>query len=197
MREVLVFGEDVAHEIVLVGLLKRLAAEMGMNLRITVRSSTGGHGPMIKELTTLLRELAAGQTKIPDLVIVGHDANCKGYRDCQKSLAEELKDFGQLPKVFALPDPHIERWLLDDSAAFKKVLGQGCAPAKEKCDRDRYKQLLIQAVRDAGLRPLQGGLEHAEDIIKELDLTRAEKADKSLNHFLGDARSAMRQWQGS
>ncbi len=194
MGEVLVFGEDVAHEIVLVGLLKRLAEDLKMELRIMVRSSTGGHGLMIKELKTLLRELEVGQTRSPDLVVVGRDANCKGYQDCKRSLEVEMKGFMQLPMVFALPDPHIERWLLDDSAAFKKVLGQGCALAKEKCDRDRYKKLLDQAVRDAGLRPLQGGLEHAEDIIKELDLARAEKVDKSLSHFLGDARRALRQW---
>src|SRR3989442_1508810 len=134
MRDVVIFGEDVAHEIVLVALVKRLATEMGVDVRLTVRSSTGGHGTMVNELEQLLRELKTGQTALPDLVVVGRDANCQGYQECRKSLEEGLKNLVMPPRVFALPDPHIERWLLDDSAAFKKVLGHGCAAAKAKCD---------------------------------------------------------------
>ena len=50
--------------------------------------------------------------------------------------------------IYAIPDPHIERWLLLDSAAFKKVLDKGCSAPTQKCERGLYKRLLLQAVRN-------------------------------------------------
>jgi hypothetical protein len=55
-----------------------------------------------------------------------------------------------------VPDPHIERWLLLDSQAFKEVLHRGCSAPDQKCDRDRYKLLLDEAVRAAEVEPLLG-----------------------------------------
>src|SRR5258708_630908 len=116
MRDVVIFGEDVAHEIVLVALTNRLADEVGLDVKVTVRSSTGGHGLMVNELSQFLRVLAEGRTSMPDLIIVGRDANCQGYQQCRKSLEAALSTHVLPARVFALPDPHIERWLLDDSA---------------------------------------------------------------------------------
>ncbi|MFO0965138.1 MAG: hypothetical protein U0793_06075 [Gemmataceae bacterium] len=189
MHEAIVFGEDVGHEIVLVGLMKRLADEAGVELTVRVRSASGGHGKMLAEVSRFLHLLRKAKERSPDLVVVGRDANCQGYGGCRKSL-ESATGEGPCPIVYALPDPHIERWLLSDGGAFRKVVGRGCTPPREKCDRDRYKKLLNQAVRDAGLQPLQGGLEYAEEIVRTMDLSAGGR-DKSLQHFLTDARAAL------
>ncbi len=96
--------------------------------------------------------------------------------------------------VCAIPDPHIERWLLIGSAAFKAVLGKGCAAPDYKCERDRYKKLLIQAIRDAGLSPLLGGMEHAEDIVNAMDLERMEQADDSLGKLIKALHKKFKEW---
>ncbi len=59
--------------------------------------------------------------------------------------------------IYAIPDPHLERWLLLDSAAFKHVLGRGCSAPDQKCEKERYKQLLIQAILEAGLKTSREG----------------------------------------
>ena len=94
-----------------------------------------------------------------------------------------------------MPDPHIERWLLLDSGAFKKVLGKGCSAPDQKCNRDLYKQRYAQSIYAAGLTPLFGGLEHAPNIVSEMNLARAASRDKSFRHFLRDLRAALKAWQ--
>jgi hypothetical protein len=99
----------------------------------------------------------------------------------------------------AVPDPHIERWLLLDSAAFKAVLGRGCEAPDFKCDRDRYKKLLAQAVSKAGITPLIGGLEHARDIVDSMDFTRMtrKEGDKVLGQFLQELQKVFKDWSRS
>ena len=92
--------------------------------------------------------------------------------------------------VKAIPDPHIERWLLLDGAAFKRVFGRGCQAPDLKCDRDRYKDLLIDSIEQAGVIPSTGGIEFAADIIKNLDLRRASR-DPSFRRFVESLRQAL------
>ena len=77
---------------------------------------------------------------------MGRDANCQGYLKRRQEL-EPAVEYCGCKVVYAIPDPHIERWLLLDSAAFKAVLGRGCDAPKQKCERKRYKRLLLDAVR--------------------------------------------------
>ena len=42
-----------------------------------------------------------------------------------------------------VPNPHVERWLLLDGAAFKAAVGHGCDAPDQKCDRGRYKERLL------------------------------------------------------
>jgi hypothetical protein len=193
MPKVLVFGEDYAHEVILRTLLERLAAEYHMRIEIQIRSASGGHGRMMRELREFMGELQRGRIPLPDLFIVARDANCLGYAARVKEIATEVEGY-QGWVVSAVPDPHIERWLLIDSRAFRQVLGRGCRAPDQKCDRDRYKHLLAEAVRGAGLEPLLGGLEFAEDIMRVMHLGRAERSDRSLAHLLRDLRGAFRQW---
>jgi hypothetical protein len=193
MPDVLVFGEDYAHEVVLRTLLDRVAEENDVRLDVRIRSATGGHGRMLRELKEFVAELRRGRTPLPDVFIVARDANCLGYAERVKEITDAAVGYESL-RVCAVPNPHIERWLLLDSRAFKQVLGHGCQSPNQKCDRDRYKRLLDEAVRAAGIEPLLGGLEFAEDIVRAMDLDRAGKADSSFAHLLRDLRSAFQQW---
>ena len=146
---------------------------------------------MIQELKRFVKELALGQAKLPDLFIVARDANCNGYSTCVKEIRSALSDYAG-SHVAAVPDPHIERWLLIDSQAFKQVFGQDCKAPDKKCNRDRYKQFLREAIRAVRIEPLLGGIEWAEDIIQAMDLDRAGLADASFGHLLSDLRAALR-----
>ena len=188
------FGEDYAHEVVLHTLLNRLAADHGVSVEIHVRSATGGHGRMIQELKQYLAELRRGRAPLPDLFVVARDANCIGYADRVKEINAVVNDYQGFIGL-AVPDPHMERWLLIDSHAFKEVLGKGCQAPDSKCDRDRYKQLLADAVRTAGVDPPLGGVEYAEEIIRAMDLDRASGNDVSFAHLLRDLRSAFHRWE--
>ena len=64
-----------------------------------------------------------------------------------------------------------------------------------KCERDRYKQLLHEAVRQAGLEPILGGLEFAQDIVQAMDLQRAGKIDSALQQFTDELGRHLRAWQ--
>jgi hypothetical protein len=96
--------------------------------------------------------------------------------------------------VCAIPDPHIERWLLLDSAAFKSIFGRGCKAPDQKCERDRYKRLLSEAVQATGVVPPLGGIEYAEDIVTAMDLGKMENTNASLGRFLKDLRNIFKQW---
>jgi hypothetical protein len=193
MPKVIVFGEDYAPEIVLRTLLDRLAADYRVSTEVLVRSATGGHGRVIHELKGFTGELRHGHVPLPDLFVVGRDANCLGYADRVKEISAAVGGYEGFV-VSAVPDPHVERWLLLDSQAFKEVLGRGCQAPDQKCDRDRYKQLLDEAVRAAGLVPLLGGVEFAEDLLRVMDLDRASRADTSFAHLLRDLRAAFQRW---
>lgn len=193
MRNVSLFVEDFGHQEVISAFVERYGREYGVELIIHPYNVRGGKGKMVTELKQYVRDLSRADGSLPDLLIVGCDANCKGIAECRRGLESGLGQYsGKV--VYAIPDPHIERWLLLDSAAFKIVLGRGCAAPDHKCERDRYKNLLLNAVRAAGLRPLIGGIEHAEAIIQEMDLQRMMKSGDSLGDFLEELRTVFGEW---
>ena len=191
MREIALFVEDFAHQQVVGALVRRLADEYGIDVRLEWRSAVRGHGRVVQELGRYLRDLARGGGR-PDLIIVGTDANCRG-------LNERVREIGSPDApasiVLAVPDPHIERWLLLDGAAFRTVFGRGCDAPDRKCSRDLYKQRLIQAIHAAGITPTLGGIEFAKDIVQHMDVERAMRADRSLERFVGELRSAFHRWR--
>ena len=192
MREVALFVEDNAHRQVVGALLRRLADESGLAVRLDWRNATGGRGQVVQELKRYLSDLTR-QGGHPDLMVVATDANCMGLqrrtRDIDTSAAAA-------PVVLAIPDPHIERWLLLDGAAFKRVFGKGCDAPDQKCDRGRYKHQLFGAIRATGVVPQLGGVEYAEDIVRHMDIDAAARADASLRRFVEDLRRVLRQWEG-
>lgn len=194
MIEIALFVEDYGHETLLQSLLNRLATDHAVAVKIIPRSTRGGHGRVEREFKLFVRDLLAANRRLPDLIVAATDANCEGYRSRKKRMAEAAQEVTD-SVVYCIPDPHLERWLLLDSAAFKKVLGKGCAAPDQKCDRDRYKKLLIDAVLDAGLKPQVGGIEHAADLVSEMDLDQMARKDDSFRELLETLRERFRRWK--
>ncbi|MBF2754623.1 MAG: hypothetical protein ISN29_05115 [Gammaproteobacteria bacterium AqS3] len=185
------FGEDVAHQYIIDALVKRIAGEMNIEVTMNWRNAARGYPKMIRELKQYSQGLKT-EEDWPDLMVVATDANCKGWNE----RAKELPIDGHLvPVVLAIPDPHVERWLLLDSEAFKKVYGRGFDEPKKKCERDFYKKLLINALINVGAATGVGTLarECSEEIISAMNLRSATRIDDSLKRFLDDLRSALRQ----
>ena len=193
MREVALFGEDRAHQLVVGALLRRLAEEHRVEVSLVWRQAYGGHGRMKHELNDYLRALRQQREPLPDLIVAATDANCKGLNARTREIADPNPRTP--PVVLAIPDPHIERWLLLDGAAFKAVFDQGCRAPDRKCDRDRYKRLLVEAIRAAGTIPGLGGIEYAEDIMQHMDIDRAARADVSFRRFIDNLRAELQRWQ--
>lgn len=143
---------------------------------------------MISELRQYLRNAALDPTTdTMDVLIIARDANCKGIQERKRELETEFhKRVRTVQPVYAVPDPHIERWLLLDSTAFKTVLGKGCQAPDKKCERGRYKRLLSDAVRAAGVSPIFNGMEHAEALINAMDLNRMIALDASFGQLIQD-----------
>jgi hypothetical protein len=194
MREVALFVEDFAHKEFLSALLRRLAAEQGIAIRLDWRNARRGHGAVVRELKQFLRDLQLGRDELPDLVIVATDANCKGLVERLRQITDETGKVA-VRTVCAVPDPHIERWLLLDSGAFKSVFGRGCDAPDQKCERARYKKMLIDAIRASGVTPSFAGIEFAEDIVLAMDLARACGADASLARLVEELRTVFREWR--
>ena len=190
MREIALFVEDNAHRQVVGALLQRMANESGIAVRLDWRSAIRGHGRVVRELKQYLRDLARHGER-PDLIVVATDANCSGL---QQRVRDVDASDAVSPVVLAVPDPHIERWLLLDGAAFKAVFGRGCDAPDRKCDRGRYKHQLFEAVRATGVAPRLGGIEFAEDIVQNMDIESAARADPSLRRFVDALRATFRQW---
>ena len=129
----------------------------------------------------------------PDLIVIARDANCRSVGRTQADLKSIVDEYEGVA-LYAIPDPHLERWLLLDSSAFKHVLGHGCFAPDQKCEKDRYKKLLIEAVLNTGETPVFGGIEHTEDIVNAMDLERMVTADPSLGSLITEVRSTFSSW---
>src|SRR5690242_11722831 len=125
MYNICLFVEDNGHEVFLDALLQRFASIYKVSIELRFGNAEGGYGKMVSELKEFIKDLLADQEERPDLLIAATDSNCKGLANRRQQLGQALKGFsGNV--IYAIPDPHIERWLLLDSAAFKQVLGKGC-----------------------------------------------------------------------
>lgn len=194
MRRVALFVEDFAHEAFLKAMVQRFADVHSVEVAFQPYSVRGGSGKVVRELRQFILDLGCGRRKLPDLLIVGRDANCQGLLKRRQEL-EPVAGQSGCAVVYAIPDPHIERWLLIDSAAFKTALGHGCQAPQQKCERRLFKRLLLEAVRAAGVTPLLGGIEHTEALVAAMNLQSLESADESLGRLLKDLRSVFNTWK--
>lgn len=193
MPRVDLFCEDSAQEKIVGGLVERMADEQNVSVQVNISSATGGYGRVVEEFRQFVKDLHKSAPGLPDLVIVATDVNCQGRADRLKEL--QPSGVSRFPVVFALPDPHVERWLLLDGAAFREVVGKGCNAPDHKCERDRYKQFLHDAVRQAGIEPILGGLEFAEDIVRKMNLPRAGRHDAALRQFMEEFGRYLNEWR--
>lgn len=194
MRNISLFVEDYAHEVFLTTLVQRLASEYNLKINLSAPTVRGGHGKVITELRQYKRDLKRNQEDLPDLIIVGTDSNCTGFLEREREINQAISDFTGLV-ISAVPDPHIEQWLLLNSEAFKTVFGKGCPAPDQKCESDRYKRLLLQAIRDAGVIPLLGGIEHTADLVNAMNLQRVVRIDRSIERLLDTLQRQFRVWQ--
>jgi hypothetical protein len=194
MHNISLFVEDVAHEDFLTALVQRVANTSNIKINIKAFSVRGGHGKVITELRQYQQDLQHNDEDLPDLIIVGTDSNCKGFLQREKEINQVTSNLADRV-ISMIPQPHIERWLLLNSEAFRKVFGKGCSVPKRKCDRDRYKRLLLQAIRDAGVIPLLGGIERTADLVNAMDLQHLEQSDRSFRRFFRVLQHRFGAWQ--
>lgn len=194
MRNINLFVEDVAHEDFLTALIHRLADDYNFTVSIRASSVRGGHGTVITELKQYLRDLQHNKEDLPDLIIVGTDSNCEGLSERETEINQVTSDLGDLV-ISMVPEPHIERWLLLDSAAFKTVFGKGCPVPDQKCERGRYKGLLLNAIYEATMVPPLDGIERVEELVCAINFQRVEQSDRSIRKFLTALQRQFRIWQ--
>jgi len=183
------FAEDMAHESLLSNLIHRLAHEAHLTPTLHVLSARGGHGRALAELKVYQEAfLKMPQQKLPDVLVVGIDANCQSYARMKSSIERLLVSPFRDIAVIACPDPHIERWYLSDGRAFHRAVGLTPRYHRRKCVRDYYKGVLSSAVRQAGHVSTLSGIEFAADIVREMDLRPGASPDQCLGAFLSDMR---------
>jgi Domain of unknown function (DUF4276) len=194
MRSIALFCEDSGHEAFVGAVVRRLANRRSVKINLRVASARHGYGRVVSELGQLVRDLERGQSSLPDALIVATDANCKGLLERRKEVDAVLPDVLKPFVVHAIPDPHIERWMLLDAGAFKKVFKRGCSPPDQKCEKSRYKKILRDEVIASGFRPALGGMEFAEDIVENMDLRPGRLKDKSFGRFIQTLDGRLHSW---
>jgi hypothetical protein len=197
------FLEDRGHEIFLKAIVARMAKEKGFRpgeWSDDVRSATGGQS--IQKYRSFLKYISRMKRHFPfDILIVASDGNCKGYVEKKHQLlgyAEKAKIAFLDKIVFAIPDPHIEKWYLNDPNGFNRALGSGVLPVLPpyKCEKGVYKKVMKDVIASSDIAPQFGGYEYGERIVEEMDLYDAGKADSSLKHFLEDIGNALQRLKG-
>jgi hypothetical protein len=194
MRKLVVFCEDSGHEAIVKAILERLVDKDAV--RITVLSARHGKGRALTELKKYLCDIKKNLVEKPDAVVTAIDANCKGYNEKRKEIESKIpENLNHIEFIYAIPDPHVERWLLVDSHAFKNVFGKGCKAPNQKCEKDHYKKLLRNAIRQAGGTVILGGIEHTEELVKHFDFERIKGLDNSLGKFIDEIMDILKIWK--
>ena len=187
------FVEDRAHEEFIVPLVNRIAAEEAIAVRCRVRSAVGGHPRAMQEFDTYQRVWERGiPTGIPDVLVVAIDTNCSTFARTRDAIEEATHEQLRVFLVTACPNPHIERWLMADLDSFHQVVGHRPALGVTKCERDYYKGHLKDAVQRGGHPQTLGGIEFASDLVEQMSLYRAGRADRSLKAFVDELRARFR-----
>jgi hypothetical protein len=201
--EILYFLEDIAQEGIIKSLVTRVSHDASISentLHHNTRSARGGSRVLL-EFEDFMKDTRQASPTDIDLLIVAIDGNCKGYPQKLREIRQRIDEshpFGD-KIIFAIPDPHIERWYLMDQRAFKEGVGVARAPEipTYKCDKDYYKKLLHQTLADSDIKSLLGGTEYAESIVQNmLSLDSLTKIDVGFDHFIADLRSFFRRTTG-
>lgn len=166
---------------------------------VRVRSARGGHGRALAEFDLFQRIYQSGALQgtaehaLPDMLIVAIDANCNKLQDAQRAVTDRISGEFRTRTIVATPDPHIERWYIADPENFAAVVGVQPQLEKRKCERDRYKRILAEAVAKAGHVSTLGGIEFAAELVEAMDLYRAGKAEPSLGAVVQNLSGRLKQ----
>jgi len=191
------FLEDIGQEHFLKALVNRVAREKGLpsgRLRHEVRNATGGRGKVMDELRSFLRDVSREREQLFALLVVAIDGDCRSYQERRNEIRAVVDRSGYPGTVvYAVPNPHIERWYLADPHGLQQVLEVSSIPEVPpyKCERGRYKQALRDAIRQTGIVAPLGGLEYGPDIAEVLDLYTVGKVDAGFKHFLDGLRAEL------
>jgi hypothetical protein len=197
VADLTLFCEDSFHEEFIGALLKRLDMERQIGVHWRFFSSRGGLPRMHGEFKEFLRDLVRDRHPLPDSLIVVVDANCQRYNGRKALMDTVIEPYPQFQNLvtYAIPDPHIERWMLVDPRAFQAVFGRGCTLPALKCDKDEYKRLLRNAIRESGIDAPLGGEEFAEEIVMAMDLDHVEAREPSFGLFLKSLKGLFNSWK--
>ncbi|MGD0520372.1 MAG: hypothetical protein ABSA48_03865 [Terracidiphilus sp.] len=193
MISLLLFCEDSFHEAFVLPFVRRVAQEAGIDVRCKIRTARGGLPKMAGELESFLQDVEIMKETRPDALIIVADGNCKSVAGRRKEFSNQ-KIISQLGDqvVYAIPNPHIERWMMVDPQAFKKVFGTGCqALPATKCVKGEYKRILREEFSKADFVPALGGREYAAEIVEAMDLDRASREDDAFSDCVKSFRSLM------
>ncbi|MDZ7292528.1 MAG: DUF4276 family protein [candidate division KSB1 bacterium] len=196
---IIYFLEDRAQEGFIKALVERIAKDESIPLESLIhdiRSARGG-SKVITEFKNFVKDIAKVDIVEIDLLVVAIDGNCKGYQDRVKQLhkAFRLNHPLQGKVIYAVPDPHVERWYLIDQKAFKLGVGIDKAPdlPPYKCKKAYYKQELSKALKDANVSSLLGGTEYAERIVDHIEnLEALGRHDAGFKNFVDALRIIFR-----
>ena len=194
MYNISLFVEDEAHEDFLTALVQRLADTYQVEVHLLPYSVRGGRGKVINALKRYQQELQLNQEELPHLIIVGIDGNCMRPPAREREINQALSGFADFA-ICAIPDPHIERWLLLDTEAFKTVFGSGCLTPDRKCERDRYKRLLMNAIYEVGANPTLAGTRHVADLVNAMNFQRLARRQDSLGRLFKALQQQFENWR--
>ena len=194
MYNISLFAEDEAHEDFLTTLAQRFAETYRVEIEMTTYSVSGGYGRVISELKQYHRDLQSHQEALPHLILVGTDGNCKKPPEREQEIRQAISGFTDFV-ISAIPEPHIERWLLLDAEAFKTVFGKGCPAPDKKCERDRYKRLLLNAILQAGSEPSLTNFGYVVDIVNAMNFQRMARRNDSLGRLLKALQNQFEIWE--
>jgi len=190
------FFEDIAHENFIRAFVRRIMAENNIEIREDILTS--GRGEYKSKFVEYLRACKKREMFKYDIVILVHDANCKGIAEFKNRIQRDLDKYNYgFPVVFAIPDPYIERWYLLDKEAFvRAVQGDKYPPDLSyqcsKKHRTFYKEKLREAIRLNDIEPIQGGAEYGERIAWNIDYKQLAQRDRSFNLFISSLEEAKR-----
>ena len=197
---ILYYLEDRAQEGFITAIVKRIAEKEDIpeNLLFNdIRSARGGQN--IKVFKSDFEDFIKDSVKMidNDIIVISRDGNCKGHNKLIKDLEKLLKEDHPFKSriVYAIPNPHIERWYLIDQKAFKVGVGIDKAPElpQYKCDKNYYKDILHRTLKESGINSLLGGAEYAERIVNNMeDLYSLGKQDEGFKEFVDRLKTTFR-----
>ena len=162
---ILYFLEDRAQEGFIKALVEKIAKEESIDIRSLnhdIRSARGGSRVIIA-FRNFIRDTLKTKPSEVDLLVVAVDGNCKGHKDRVEQLEGCIKLDHPFKNrvIYAVPDPHIERWYITDQKALRDAIGLKRPPdmLPYKCEK----------------RPLQKGTYPSLKRVKCILITRRSR----------------------